>query len=366
MNKKLCELQIGDVLKNDIWKGNTLLLKKGSKLSNLKLEKLRQWGYNKVTTTNESYSESDEKGARFQKKSLSPVFGKNQLIGYEVKMRKLFFETIALFAHDYRYGSALHDFSKMVWIEELFVETMSITEVDKLMQSLKNYDLYSYHHSVDVFILSSLLAKKMGFIELEKFSLGSMLHDIGKTVIPLSILTKEATISEIEYHVIKSHAKEGYKIVKSSGFTDDIARCCIIHHERLDGSGYPAGLRSKELFQLDRILMIVDTYAALTSDRPYRKMFTAHEAMKIILNNPEQYDLDLLKEFMMLLSIYPKNTILKFSDGFLGRVIDVNDDDPLNVKVEYINHIKPTFKLADVTSEVIGIESFSNVELNSI
>ncbi|MCA0991450.1 HD-GYP domain-containing protein [Pseudalkalibacillus hwajinpoensis] len=352
MKKKLGDLKIGDIIEKDIWKGDILLLKEGSQITKPKLDKLKRWGVTSIGVTRKTFA-SLQAPPNFQPKKKNKItiyYGKNQLIDHEVKLRKLFLETLTELGHDYRYGHALQNPNTLKWLEESFLTTISNTEVLELMMELKEYDPYSYHHSIDVFMLSSLLAKRLDYLESEEFSIGTMLHDIGKTLIPTTLLNKVDTLSDFEFHIIKSHAIEGYNLLRGKGFPKSISSYCRTHHERLDGSGYPKGLKAKSLTPYDRILMIADTYCALTSNRPYRTSYTANEALLIMLGNSEQFDPTILQQLMLEIGVFPVGSVVSLSNGKMAKVVEINDYQPFASFVTYLEGLKDSILISKESS----------------
>ncbi|MCA0172147.1 HD-GYP domain-containing protein [Bacillus sp. RAR_GA_16] len=352
MKKKLGDLKIGDILEKDIWKGDILLLKEGSQITKPKLDKLRRWGVTSIVVSKKTLPSFQKSVHSLSKKKnkMTIFYGKNQLIDHEVKLRKLFYETLTELGHEYRYGHALQDQHTLKWLEERFLTTISNTEVFQLMMELKEYDTYSYHHSIDVFMLSSLLAKRLDYLGSEEFSIGTMLHDIGKTVIPTNLLNKEDSLSDFEFQIIKSHAVEGFNLLNGKGFPKSISRYCRTHHERLDGSGYPKGIKAKSLTVFDRILMIADTYCALTSNRPYRKSFTANEALLIMLGNSEQFDPTILQQLMLEIGVFPVGSVVSLSNGKKAKVVEINDYQPFASFVTYLEGLKDSILISKESS----------------
>jgi HD-GYP domain-containing protein (c-di-GMP phosphodiesterase class II) len=107
-------------------------------------------------------------------------------------------------------------------------------------------------------------------------------HDIGKIAIPAEILSKPGKISVIEFEIIKTHAQHGYEILKEIDFPWPVAQSILQHHERLDGSGYPQGLKGDEILLEARILAVADTVEAMSSHRPYRAGLGIDAALKEI------------------------------------------------------------------------------------
>ena len=113
--------------------------------------------------------------------------------------------------------------------------------------------------------------------------IGGVLHDIGKIVVPETILTKPGELKDIEWDMIKSHPEVGYnQILKDTDFPWPVAEMTLHHHERLDGSGYPEGLEGDDLTKEVRILGVVDVVEAMSTRRPYREARTKDRALNVI------------------------------------------------------------------------------------
>ena len=110
----------------------------------------------------------------------------------------------------------------------------------------------------------------LGAEQCEGLRIAGLVHDIGKIEVPGEILSKPGKLSRIEFKLIKAHAQSGYDILKEVDFPWPVAEVARQHHERLDGSGYPLGLRGEEILPEARILAVADVVEAMTSHRPYR------------------------------------------------------------------------------------------------
>ena len=117
---------------------------------------------------------------------------------------------------------------------------------------------------------------------LQGLYIGGLLHDIGKISVPESILTKPGKLSEEEWALVRSHARQGYEILKETTFPWSVAGMALHHHERLDGSGYPDGLSGDELSPEVRILGVCDVVEAMSSFRPYRPARSKEEVIEEI------------------------------------------------------------------------------------
>ena len=142
-------------------------------------------------------------------------------------------------------------------------------------------DPYTAGHQRRVAELACAIALELGWDEARRVSLriGALLHDIGKIILPAEILAKPGRLSETEMQLIRQHAAAGADVVGSIGFERNVAEMIRQHHERLDGSGYPAGLRDEEILPEARILAVADVVEAMISHRPYRPALPIEVAM---------------------------------------------------------------------------------------
>ncbi len=192
------------------------------------------------------------------------------------------------------------------------------------LSDIRSADNYTFSHSVNVAVLAIMTAISMGHKkgELKNLGLGVFLHDLGKVVIPLSILNKPGSLDEAEWEEMKRHPVYGYDLVK---FKEAFSRPSLViisnHHERIDGSGYPLGLNGNDLDPYSRICAVADVYDALTADRPYRSGWAPHEAMEILESQATGFDLRVLQTFYRHIAAYPIGTIVGLSNGLLGVVV---------------------------------------------
>ncbi|MCR4320001.1 MAG: PAS domain S-box protein [Candidatus Brocadiaceae bacterium] len=156
--------------------------------------------------------------------------------------------------------------------------------IDAIANICEKRDPYTSGHEKRVAQLACAIAGEMGLSEdqVEGIRVTSCLHDIGKMEVPAEILSKPTKLSEIEFSLIKAHAQTGYEILKGVEFPWPVAQIVLQHQERLDGSGYPNGLKGKEIMLEARILAVADTIEAMSSHRPYRPAMGVDMALKEI------------------------------------------------------------------------------------
>jgi len=159
--------------------------------------------------------------------------------------------------------------------------------VNALASTIETRDPYTAGHQRRVTKLASAIAKEMNLSEnqMEAVRMAGGLHDIGKIYVPSEILSKPGKITEVEYNIIKTHPQVGYDILKSIDFPWPIAEIVLQHHERIDGSGYPNGLKGKDIHLEAKILAVADVIEAMATHRPYRAALTIEEALDEIRSN---------------------------------------------------------------------------------
>jgi len=156
-------------------------------------------------------------------------------------------------------------------------------------------------HSNRVSQLCKLLGMAMDLPESDiyKLEIGGLFHDIGKIAIQDHILNKSGPLSEQEWHEIMRHPEVGYWILSTSLEMSDIAKYVLYHHERFDGSGYPKGLKEREIPLLSRIISVVDSYDAMTNQRSYKETLNQDMAVnELLMNKGKQFDPDIVDVFI--------------------------------------------------------------------
>jgi putative nucleotidyltransferase with HDIG domain len=159
--------------------------------------------------------------------------------------------------------------------------------INALIRAVESRDPCAAGHLKNVAELSTAIALEMGFSEdtVEGIYMTASIHDIGRISVPAEILCKPSKLTDIEYNIVKTHAKVGFEILEEISFPWPIAEIIYQHHERLDGSGYPRGLCGDEIMREARILAVADVMEAMCSYRPYRPAFSVDQALDEIINN---------------------------------------------------------------------------------
>lgn len=159
--------------------------------------------------------------------------------------------------------------------------------INALTAAVEMRDPYTAGHQRRVTDLACSIAKEMGFPQerIEAIQMAGIIHDIGKILVPSEILSKPGKLSDAAFNIIKTHPQAGYDILKSIEFPFPVARIVLQHHERMDGSGYPAGLSGEKILLEARILAVADVVEAMASHRPYRPVLGIDKALEEITRN---------------------------------------------------------------------------------
>lgn len=159
--------------------------------------------------------------------------------------------------------------------------------IQAIALTVETRDPYTAGHQRRVTKLAYAIAREMSLPndQIQRIRISGLLHDLGKIFIPTEILSKPGQLTEVEFAIIKSHPQAGHEILKNIEFPWPISDIVIQHHERMNGSGYPAGLKGDEIVMEARILAVADVVEAMSSHRPYRPAIGLEKALKEIVNN---------------------------------------------------------------------------------
>ncbi len=178
-------------------------------------------------------------------------------------------------------------------LERSLVQTIQAVAV-----AMEKRDPYTAGHQQRVALVAEKIAHEMALSDdvIEGLRLGAMIHDIGKIYVPAEILTRPGKITETEFEIIKTHSQVGWEIMKDIDFPWPVAEMILQHHERLDGSGYPNGIKGDEIILEARIISVADVIEAMASHRPYRAGLGIEIAMEEIKGRSgELYDPEVVK-----------------------------------------------------------------------
>lgn len=205
------------------------------------------------------------------------------------------------------------------------------------LSRVRDKDSYSYHHAFRCAIWGTVFGRHLGISKqaLENLAFGMTLMDVGKARMPDGLLNKKGLLTPSERVELRKHVDYSLEILAGlPGIPSQVMQMVAEHHERFDGSGYPNRLLGKAISPLGKIAGLVDTYDAMTSDRPYARAMTSVEAVSRLyeLRNTE-FQAQLVEEFIQAIGVYPTGTLVQMSNQEVGVVIAQNPERRLRPKL---------------------------------
>lgn len=236
------------------------------------------------------------------------------------------------------------------------------------LAGIRSYDKYLSEHSVNVCILSMVFGRSLGIDPAMTVELGvsAMLHDVGKVFIADEVVKKPSKLSEEEWEQIRRHPAEGASALAAmQGLPPLAPTIALEHHCYCDGTGYPALGPSHKPHLLSRLVAIVDTYDALTTDRPYRERWSGQQAIAwMICEAPNRYDRQLMARFASRSGVYPIGSLVKLENGGLAVVISGSLKNPTRPAIKLISGLNNAMSqdiidLAECTDPGMQISSLA-------
>lgn len=230
----------------------------------------------------------------------------------------------------------------------------AITENDAVamnIDALKVSDEYTFKHSVDVATMGMIIARKSGLSEKDVYQVGvaGLLHDVGKSQIPNEILNKAGKLTEEEFTIMKKHTVFGYNILKEkSDLPTEVVAGVLQHHEKINGRGYPLKLTEKQISTYAKVLSVADIYDALVTERPYKKGFSPHDALEMIMALTDELDLNYMRSFIETVILYPVDSVVTLSNGERAKVVQNTPQYPMRPKVVSLK----TGKVYDLANDI--------------
>ena len=221
------------------------------------------------------------------------------------------------------------------------------------IHDLKSHDEYTYHHSLSVTLLAISTGQAMGLDDDKLMKLGkcAMLHDAGKQFIPHEIINKKGKLTDEEFKIMKDHPVVGANSIKAKGIGDvELWGGVMLHHEKVNGRGYPHGLKKEQIPLFARIIAVADVYDAITSYRSYRKPMHPQMAYEIICSEIEtSFDYDIVKAFTDRLIVFPIGCVVELTDKRMGVVID------------NVEKLRPVLRLAE--GDILDLSNIKNLTI---
>ena len=311
----LSELQAGMIVAELMTSedGKTIL-GEGTVLTDNRIRLLQQWGVNRVSVLVPEIRTETEL-------SLPWSFDRAAFNAYykeTVDLVKTAFNSISLFREV--------PVSRM---QELANEKIDpLVDAPGVMNHLlmiRHTDDYTFEHSVNVAVLSGIIGKWMGIRgqDLRDLIFAGLMHDIGKSQIPADVLNKPGKLSPDEMEIMKMHTTKGYYLLKEVPKVPLVVMWAVLlHHERMDGSGYPLRLRGANIHEFARIIAVADIYDAMTSDRIYRRRTTPYHVIEDLFRQMfDILDPIVCTKFLYHVKDYMTGTIVMLSDGRQAEIV---------------------------------------------
>jgi HD-GYP domain-containing protein (c-di-GMP phosphodiesterase class II) len=255
----------------------------------------------------------------------------------KVVAKKVFFETLGTMKE------VVNQIKSKQYADVRKLKRLAQTAVNLVMQdesillgltTIKNYDEYTFNHSVNVSMYALAIGRRLGFTRktLTELGITALLHDIGKSKVPIEVLNKAGKLDDTEWGQMKKHPLAGVEIVLNLKQLGEINPKMVIgifdHHLKMNLTGYPKLFRKKDPSLFGRIIQVVDAYDAMTTPRIYRqKCYTPEQALAIMLRDKgTQFDPILLKVFIGLVGMIPIGSLVMLDTNELGIVYKANPD----------------------------------------
>jgi len=226
-------------------------------------------------------------------------------------------------------------------IQPLLTEISTNNNILGSLRMIQANDEYTYTHSVNVGLISSMIGKWMNYTELDisNLAVAGFMHDLGKCKIPLEILNKPAKLSSQEFDIMKMHSTHSYQILDASeGANYDTLFGVLEHHERIDGGGYPNNTSGTKIHEFARIIAVADVFDALTSNRVYKSKMSPFKVAEILMEEAVNHlDPNITQLFIRKIAHFYVGNIVKLNNGEIGEVVMINK----------FNFTRPLIKVAD-------------------
>lgn len=242
-------------------------------------------------------------------------------------------------------------------VKELMFELEKAEDILYTVVDLIGTDAYTYKHSVNVTVLSIITSKALGYKreDIKNIALGALLHDIGKVRVDAGLILKPGKLTLEERKAVEKHPEFGYELLEAiEGLPYTTKQIIRHHHEKLDGSGYPLGLKGIEIPEYVRLVTVCDMYDAMTTDRVYRKRMPIYRALDILMAEAiYRIDPKIYTVLLRNIAVYPVGTGVILSDGRIGVVTGFRNVNPSRPRVRVLNNLPGN---RDVDMEEINLE----------
>ena len=321
------------------------VLNEGTIMTPSLVERLRQWGITSVHIKAEAEIEQEESPAQARQR----VFAD----GYEelIKNVRAAFESMR-----YLKKAPIGELQQVA--QTSIYSLVSIPGALNCLHTIKRRNDYTYSHSVHVATISGILGNWLGYgqEELKELILAGLLHDIGKTQVPLEILNKPGKLLPEEMKIMRKHTTRGFQLIQDfPDVSPGVMYGILQHHERLDGSGYPLGTTDEKIHPFAKIIAVADIYDAMTTDRCYQKSISPFSVVQTLVQEMfNKLDPEVCSEFLN-----------RVRDYFVGSQVELSDGRP--AEVLYLGRTageQPVVRTDD--GEILDLEKCKNIAIKGI
>lgn len=317
------QAETGMTVASDIYtSGNQLIITKGTILDERMITRLRFYNIYGLLVYKDDGSREVKQESYIDMLRSTPEFK---------KFNRTYVDTVSnveVSLNEVLYGN------KELDIDDLLAETDRIlregrngAHILEMLHGIRNYDDLTYVHSLNVSLICNIFAGWLKFSpeDTRVLTLGGLLHDIGKMLIPKEIITKADRLTEEEFRTVKTHTIKGYQAIKDSVIDIRVKYGILMHHERCDGSGYPNGFVAEQIDPFAKIIAIADVYDAMTSNRRYRNAICPFDVVEEFERDGFlKYDPGYLMTFLERIVNSYLHNIVRLNDGREGEVIMIN------------------------------------------
>lgn len=323
MNRRNNQLvKVGMILAQDVTKDGKLLCSKNTVLTQEKIDSLRNMGVETVKIRN---SESVELSYYESVKPL-PVIERKEFKGFEKEYNNKI-NVVKGQLIDIGSGAAASIDELYMLAEDIMGKLQRRNDIFNYIRFMKQSDEATYGHCINVSLLCNLFGHwiNMKADEIVLLTVAGILHDIGKTKIPEWILCKKGKLTEAEFAVMKTHTSLGYDLLKNMDIHEDIKLSTLMHHEKIDGSGYPVGISGSAINPIASIVSICDIYDAMTANRCYRGKLSPFYVIKTFeTQSYGELNTEYLLAFLQNIAYTFLNSTVKLNDGRECEVVFIN------------------------------------------
>lgn len=271
---------------------------------------------------------------KLQELGIASIFVKDNLIDIEAedivsnKVLATVSSTLKQSLNAFRNGKELDMVSLRKSVNLLIDEVILNRNTLIQKEEIRSHDDYLLFHPISVSVYAIMTGLSLGYPEgnIVDLGLGTLLHDIGMMTIDRLIINNPGTLNQQEMDVIKQHPEIGFNILRSyRELSTTSAHIAYQHHERVDGSGYPRGLRDKEIVEYAKIAAVADTFDAVISDHPYRKAYCITDGLTVLKGLQNSFfDAEIVDAFISNIALYPIGSLVRLVDGRIAVVIAAN------------------------------------------